>query len=257
MDFEENTVDTQEEFDSAADDAQFELDEEEEDTSESLEDAIAEENGEGEQQQEQPEEQGTSEPGWIKRRISKEVDKAIAATEQRMKAQYDAQLAPILERMLEQDAQDLVRQGEFKSLERAKEYLRLKQGMEPYADEPQRPARDEQGRFASQGDVEINARAQMMAEQAIKVQQSRGLDVMDAYYNDEDVRQMIISGEWDFYDVADYLQEQKASRPKAPAPMRSPNGVSGGKLNAIDTMSDEQFDRLEKRIKEGARYTLK
>ena len=40
--------------------------------------------------------------------------------------------------------------------------------------------------------------------------------------------------------------------------MRSPNGASGNNNpNAIDSMSDEQFARMERKIKEGARYTLR
>ena len=59
----------------------------------------------------------------------------------------------------------------------------------------------------------------------------------------------------DFYDVADYLKNQKPSR-KPPSPMRSPNGASGQNPNAIESMSKEQFARMEKRISEGARIRL-
>jgi hypothetical protein len=39
--------------------------------------------------------------------------------------------------------------------------------------------------------------------------------------------------------------------------MRSPNGANAMNPNAITSMSDEMFDKMEKRISEGARYTLK
>lgn len=257
MDYENEAVETQE-TDAAADDAQMEaLEEEEQDESEDLEDVIAEADEE-KPQNGQPEEQGTSEPGWIRKRIDKAVSKALAENEQRIRAEYDAKIAPLVEKMLDQEARDLVRQGEFKNLDRAKEYLRLKQGQgsspAPAADE--RP-RDGQGRFTSESDMQIKVRAQLMAKQATKIKESRGIDVLAEYYNNEDVKKKVVSGEWDMYDVADNMNKRKSSRPKAPAPMRSPNGVTGTKLNAIDTMSDEQFDKLEKRIKEGARYSLK
>lgn len=259
MDFEESTVETQE-TEAAADDAQFEALEEETDTSESLDSVIGEEDEEPEQEEaeEEPEAQGTSEPGWMRRRIDKAVSKAVAETEQRLKAQYEQQFAPLMERMLEQEAKELVRQGEFKSLDRAKEYLQLKQGIRPgtigtqKADAP----RDEQGRFQRKEDAAVDVRARMMAEQAMKVQKSRGVDVLAEYYNNAETRQKVIDGEWDFYDVADELSRRKAARPKAPAPMRSPNGASGSEKSSIATMSDEQFKRLEARISEGTRYKI-
>ena len=58
-------------------------------------------------------------------------------------------------------------------------------------------------------------------------------------------------------DVADYLKEQKSSKKRPPSPMRSPNGASGQSPNAIESMTDEQFARMEKRISEGARIRLR
>ena len=209
---------------------------------------------EEEAEEEQPEAQGTSEPGWMKRRIEKAVSKAVAQTEQRLKEQYEQQFAPLMAKMLEQEAKELVRQGEFKSLDRAKEYLQLKQGIQP---QPKaQPPRNEQGQFQSRNDAAIETRAQVMAEQAVKVQESRGVDVLSEYYDNDETRQKIISGEWDFYDVADMLEKRKSSRPKAPSPMRSPNGASGSEKSSIASMSDEQFRRLEARISEGARYKI-
>ena len=58
----------------------------------------------------------------------------------------------------------------------------------------------------------------------------------------------------DFYDVAE--QMKKAPKKKPPAPMRSPNGASGQNPNAIESMSDDAFRRLEKRIQNGERFRL-
>lgn len=231
------TVETNPE--AVADDAQLEQMEEEADTSLPLDEAI--------EPEEKPETQGTSEPGWIKKRVDKAVQKAVAETEARMRAQFDAQMKPFLERQIEQDARELVRQGEFKTLERAKEYLQLKQGVTP---EPK--PRNEKGQFT--GDPEAKARANILANQAKRIKDSKGVDVMAEFNGNEDVKEKVISGEWDFYDVAEYMNKPKR---KAPAPMRSPNGASGSERSTIASMSDDQFDRLEKRISEGARYNLK
>jgi len=256
MDYEENTV-VPEDTEPVEDDAQFEgLELEADDPSLSLEDEAEEE--QAEPVENQPDAQGTSEPGWIKKRVAKEVQKAVAATEARMKAQYDKQLAPIMERMLEQDARELVRQGEFKSLDRAKEYLQLKQGIVPEEPEDYEQPRNEKGQFESAEDVEIRTKANMLAVQADKILRTRGIDVMAEFNSDEGVRQKIVSGELDFYELADILAQEQAPRRKAPAPMRTPNGAGGASLNAIDSMTDEQFERMERNIREkGARYKLK
>jgi len=241
------TVDTQE-TEVVEDDAQFETLEEEADTSLPLEEALSDEPAPAE---EKTETQGTSEPGWIKKRVDKAVQKAVAETEARMNAQFNTQMAPILERLLEQDARELVKQGEFKSLDRAKEYLQLKQGMPVQKTEP---PRNEKGQFESKQDPMNKARADILARQAQKIKATRGLDVMAEFNGSEEVKEKIISGEWDFYDVAESMKRPKQ---KAPVPMRSPNGASGSEKSTIASMSDEQFDRLDRKISEGARYNLK
>ena len=249
------TVEPQE-TEAVADDAQLEALEEEADTSLPLEDALSDEPEKP--AQEKPDAQGTSEPGWIKKRVDKAVQKAVAETEARMKAQFDAQMKPFLDWRIEQEAQVLVRQGEFKSLDRAKEYLQLKQGLPmPQPAQQQQQPRNERGQFtSSKPDPTINARADILAKQAQKIKSSQGLDVMSVFDGDEEVKAKIISGEWDFYDVAEAMKNQPA-RKKASVPMRSPNGASGAEKSTIASMSDEQFDRLDRKIAEGARYNLR
>ena len=94
---------------------------------------------------------------------------------------------------------------------------------------------------------------QNLARQAQKIKANQGLDVMAAFNGSEEIKEKIISGEWDFYDVAEAMRKP---RQRAPAPMRSPNGASGSERSTIATMSDEQFDRLDRKIAEGARYNL-
>ena len=259
MDYEETMVEN-EDFDAEADDTLPDDVEEEQDESESesLDSIVDDDEGDQEPAAE-PETPSASEPGWIKQRVNKAVQKAIAETEARMQAKFDEQMAPIREKMLNDEARELVRQGEFKSLDRAKEYLQLKQGL-PTAQQaaPQQPQpRNEQGQFAPKQDPGTSTRVDMLAHQADAIKAETGFDVIDVFTNNEDIKQRVISGELDFYDVARMMNGNKKQK-RHPAPMRSPNGASGSaQPNAIQNMSDEQFERMERKIREGARYSLK
>lgn len=257
----ENTVETNV-TETAVDDALQESMVEEQDASEPIEAALQEAAAEpaAEESEAQTEEAAPkTEPGWIRKRIDKAVSKAVAEAEQRVSAEYERRFAPMMQRMMEQEAQELVRQGEFKSLERAKEYLQLKQGVTPQAVTPQQQQnRDAQGRFTSnaQADDGVSARADILAKQAEKLKAKRGLDVMAEFNANEETRQKVVSGEWDFYDVADEMDASQQRRKSTPAPMRSPNGASGSEKSSIATMTDEQFKRLERNISGGKRYSV-
>ena len=75
-----------------------------EDASETIESVMDEQPA----QEEQPQQ---SEPGWIRKRIDKAVDKAVAAAEQRVAAQYEAVLAPLRNQLIENEAKELVGSG--------------------------------------------------------------------------------------------------------------------------------------------------
>ena len=211
--------------------------------------------------QTQQEQQKEKEPGWIKQRVNKAVEKAVAEAEARVSARYEEMLAPIRESVLERQANDLVAQGEFKSLERAKEYLRLKGGMpvqsaETPKTEPKQPARDDQGRFTASkdegDDAARHARADILAKQAQKIKGTRGVDVMDMFHSDDTVKQRVLSGEWDFYDVLDAMQSKRST----PSAVRNPNSgaVSGV---SIMGMTDEQFARLQANLAAGRTYDMR
>lgn len=192
-----------------------------------------------EQLVEEPAEPQEEDPGWLKGRVNAAVQKALREQEERIRAEYDAKLAPIYESMMDRQAEELVAQGEFRSLERAKEYLQLKGGVNPVSEpEPEEAI-----------DPGIEARADMLARQAEKIKASRGVDVMAIFNSDPDVQENILSGEWDFYDVAD------AMRKSPPSPIRSSNGA-GVKIVDISRMSDEQFARLQKNLSKGGRYDM-
>ena len=191
------------------------------------------------QQQEEPH----TEPGWMKQRIGKAVDKAVAEAEARIAARYEAQIQELQSERLERQAQDLVRSGEFKSLDTAKEYLQLKGGRAPQQQPAEQPEQEQQ-----QIDPAIQAKADMLAAQARKIRQSRGLDVMAAYNSDPEIQRRLATGEWDFYDVAESLEQQRA-----PTIARSANGAHGEKKGIAD-LNDKEWRRLQENLKNGKRY---
>ena len=256
MDYEENMVEPTEAADEEESFEDADVVEEEEDTSESLDSFTEEE--ETESAEEQQEQKGTTEPGYVQKRI----DKALARERESMRAeimaQVEAQYAPIRERLLEMDAQELVRKGEVKNIELAKEILRYRQGL-PTQEKPAETAeqpRQANGQFAPKQDAVIQARIDLLANQADKIKDKTGIDVIEIMNNDPNIKNKIVSGEMDFYEVAETVK-QKPARRGPPAPTRSSNGASGQSPNAIDSMSKEQFARLEKKISEGARISLK
>ena len=256
MDYEENMVEQTEAADEEESFEDADVVEEEEDTSESLDSFTEEE--ETESAEEQQEQKGTTEPGYVQKRI----DKALARERESMRAeimaQVEAQYAPIRERLLEMDAQELVRKGEVKNIELAKEILRYRQGLPAQAKpaETAEQPRQANGQFAPKQDAVTQARIDLLANQADKIKDKTGIDVIEIMNNDPNIKNKIVSGEMDFYEVAETVK-QKPARRGPPAPTRSSNGASGQSPNAIDSMSKEQFARLEKKISEGARISLK
>jgi len=265
MDFEEtmvNEADSEDVGGLMPDDVVEESDEQPDESLESI-------MGEGQTAAEEPKQedpQGTGgEPGWFRKRWDKEVGKLTAQIRDEVRSEYETQFAPLRERMLEMDAQELVRSGKVKDLETAKELVRYRQGMSVSAQT--QPAQQEQprqanGQFASRTEdqnTEINravnkARTEMLQRQADKIKAAGGPDVISEFLNNDEIKNKVVSGEMDFYDVADYLKNQKSSRRKPPSPMRSPNGVNGQIKSAIMSMTDKQFEMLEKKVREGARF---
>ena len=166
-------------------------------------------------------------------------------------AEIEAQYAPIRERLLEMDAQELVRTGQVKDLQLAKELLQLRQGIAPEQPQP----RSANGQFAAKEDPIVGARIEMLRHQREVIQKEMGIDPADGFNADDKIKKKVINGEMDFYDVAKQMKGSKKKTP--PSPMRSPNGANAMNPNAIDNMSDAAFEKMEKRIKEGARYTLR
>lgn len=215
-----------------------------------LADVIGASNPPAEQQsahETQPAQPQQQEPGWFKGRMEKERAKWETDRQAEMARMEEKQNA-LLERIIARDAQDLVDSGEFKSLDRATEYLRMKEGL-PVNQQPSHPAqqpRDAQGRFTQQmphepgPDQAAQQRAQALVNQAETIRRTAGVDVMAIYNTNPQARDMILGGK-DFVDVLQTFGNQP--KPHVPSPIRSSNGVAIGNVS-ISKMSDQEFARL-------------
>lgn len=258
MDYEETMVeenfDDVEADDTLPDDIVEEDESEEEDFPAEEELEIPDEEAE-EEAEEEPEPQPRAEPGWIKQRVNKAVEKAVRETEARMQAMFEQQMKPIRDKMMEDEAQELVRSRKVADIETARELVRLRNGIAPTSNEQ---PRNEQGQFVSKDRIvsaaKTDAQIDMLAAQADKIKAKGGPDVIKEFLNNEDIKARVIRGELDFYDVAEMMSKPK-KRP--PSPSRSSNGAASSTPNSFATMSSEQFARFERNVERGVRYTLK
>lgn len=203
----------------------------------SLEDAVADA---GQQ------EATKSEPGWIKKRVETAVEKRLAEVESRIRNEYEARMAPMQDAMFEREADKLVDEGEFKSRDRALEYIRLKNNA-PQSKPAFSPARDEKGKFVPPQDDGVEARAQMLYAQAESIRETSGIDVMEIYNTDPEVKRRVATGEWTFIDVFKSLPE---ARGRIPSPTRSANNGSLADVNILK-MSAAQRDKLNDTLAKG------
>lgn len=205
-----------------------------------------EEEAPDEEQEEQPPQ---TEPGWIKKRVQKAVDKAVAQALAAQQERFDQQMAPLIAKMQEDEAQELVRSRKIADIETAREFVRMKNGQTP----PPQP-RNEQGQFASREQIETETRIEELRKQANKIKAKGGPDVIKEFTENEDIKRRVVNGELDFYEVAELMSKPKK---KPPTPTRSPNGSAKYSPNAFDSMSKEQFERFEKQIDRGVRYSMR
>ena len=265
MDFEETMVN--EELDEMEEDSLPEEIIEEEDEEEEFPDEeeldiddLDDDSGNDEEEETQ-DEPPKKEPGYIKGRIQKAVEKAVAETEARMQALFEQQMKPIREKMIEDEAQELVRSHKVADIETARELVRYRQGQpsqQVESGDPGRP-RNDKGQFVSQeqavNDARTQARIDELSKQADKIKAKGGPDVIREFTNNPDIKRKVVEGEMDMYDVAEYMRNRKTKRP--PTPARSPNGASNYAPNAFSNMSSKQFAKFEQKLEEGGSYTFK
>jgi len=194
------------------------------------------------------------EPGWFQGRLQKEQAKWEKKHEAEM-TQLREQQNALMERLLDREAQDLVASGEVKSIETAKELLRLRAGL-PSAQQPSQPQqpRDESGRFLPKQDNTPDAASQQRAvelvAQADVLKRVSGVDVMAIYNTDPNARQKVLSGEWDFADVLQNHPVQQPAAQQTPTPIRGSSGIGIG-TTSVSTMSDASFKKMNELLSRG------
>ena len=261
----ENTVENNNVQQAVQDDAVLEpMQEQEEQAISSLDEITEPEQQQDNGQQSTQEQPAKSEPGWMRKKMDAAVSKALQEQETRLRAEFAASLEPLRESMYERQADALVASGEIKTKEMALKYVKAMAGI-PSSEPDQKPQnqqpRTPDGRFASnqqqaEPDAETKARARFLAAQADKIKNSRGLDVAALFQTDPDVKDKVLSGEWDFYDVAEAMNQPKR---RVPSPVRSSNSamLSDSMADAIMNMSDAQFDRLNENLAKGKVYDMR
>ena len=180
-----------------------------------------------ETEQQQPSQQGTTEqrqePGYVRRRIDEAVTAATKSMQEELSA-LRAQLEPLRQYQMDMEAQELVRSGKVKDLETAKELVRYRQG-QPQTPKAESQPRNDKGQFTSQQDdtpsPETQARIDMLQHQVNRIKERGGPDVTEEFRNNPEVREKIISGEMDFYDVAEQMQRPK-KKPSSPKERATP-----------------------------------
>ena len=262
----ENTVENNNMQEAVQDDAVLEpMQEQEEQNLSSLDEITEPEKEQQEtdaQNDQEPQNQPQQkEPGYIRKKVDAAVDRAIRETEDRMRAEFAAQLAPLRESMYERQAEALVASGEIKSKEMALKYVKAMAGVQTEPDQQAKAQpRNDKGQFTSakaqEADAEIKARARILSNQADKIKATRGLDVSALYDTDPDVKNKILSGEWDFYDVAEMMSQPKR---RVPSPVRSSNSSMpvDSMADAIMSMSDKQFAALNENLAKGKVYDMR
>ena len=213
-------------------------------------------------QQEAAPKEGGTEPGWMKRRIDAGIQKGLAAArrewEASMQAEFAAKMAPLYERLYEQEADKLVADGEFKTRERALEYVKLKNGTttQQAATPQQETPRDENGRFVARdtNNGDAKATAEKLLQQANELKAEHGFDAMALFRNNEAIKQKVVTGKLDFNDLYELYGQNTQSKPSVPAPMRTANGSFGNSASVVRTMTDQGFAKLDAELASGKKY---
>ena len=176
--------------------------------------------GESDDEQPQQDKQGTGEsqqePGYVRGRIEKAVTRAVAENDAKWQAKFDAVIKPLIERQDEEDAQELVRSRKVGDIETARELIRLRKGQS--AEQPaaqQEQPRQANGQFAPKEDPVISARIDILSHQADRIKATTGLDVMSVFDKDAGIKQKVLSGEMDFYEVAEQMKARPAARARS------------------------------------------
>lgn len=196
------------------------------------------------------------EPGYVQRRIQRATKELTEQYEGRLN-EMQGKLNALMEANMLTEARQRVADGDFKSEELAMEYLRMKNGMPAPTPQPvqNEKARDAQGRFvkAENAPSELEQKANELMSQAQLIQEVTGVDVLGLFNSDPEIKQKVLSGEWDFKDVHKWMQN--AGQQRVPSIVRSPNRVGLGGYD-IRGMSSNDFAKLNQMLEEGGRIDM-
>ena len=168
---------------------------------------------------------------------------------------YEEKLAKYAERDLQDEAAALANKRHIPA-DLALEYVRMSHGLSAKADGTQQ--RDESGRFTSQqgsddGKAAVQQRAAALMTQAENFERmSDGAvskdAILEAFQNDETIREAVAKGEMDFIDVGRQLASGKKSAPRI---VKSANN-GGISRRSFANMSDDEFSKFDERVRHGA-----
>lgn len=171
------------------------------------------------------------------------------------KKSYEEKLAKYAERDLQDEAAELANKRHIPA-DLALEYVRMSHGLSAKAETTQ--TRDESGRFTTQqnndnGKTAVQQRAAALMAQAENFERmSDGAvskdAILEAFQNDESIREAVAKGEMDFIDVGRQLAGGKKS---APHIIKSANN-GGISRRSFANMSDEEFSKFDERVRHGA-----
>ena len=214
---------------------------------------------EAEAETEQTSRPPNKEPGWVKKRIDsalqKELPNLVAAEVAKVKAEYEAQIKPLREAQLARDADELVKQGEFRSKDIALEYLRMKQGLPVQAPvtPTASPRAEAEAREADAVPPDIRARAARLMDQAEYAKKIDGIDPLAIYHSDPEVQRKVNSGQWDFTDVVMAAKGQTAS---PPSPIHSSNAALPQKRGPLE-LSSKELQTLNENLRKGVKVDMR
>lgn len=172
--------------------------------------------------------------GRIKASEKRGYERGMREVEER----YKADLEELNNYRLERDVKALAEQEKIsESLARR---LILAERGNPAPRQPE-PAQQPQTTATQSND--INKRAQALYDQAQTIEAVTGLNVMEIFEKDAEVHRRVVSGEWDFREVArQYGVGRDAG--SAPPPVRSANKTGVVKTDFAH-MSDEEFAKFD------------
>ncbi|MDO4355814.1 MAG: hypothetical protein Q4E13_04810 [Clostridia bacterium] len=91
----------------------------------------------------------------------------------------------------------------------------------------------------------VRRRAESLMRQAELVQRATGMDVLEMFRSDAEVRRRVSEGEWDFADAVAHR------RPADAAPVRSAGAARDVGRQSFSRMSREAFERFDEMLKTG------